>query len=129
VSIRGSIFLARLKAHHLLRFLLVGFAFTFCSCATNDHPPCRRVSAAEFMRPHTFKGIPTDEFIGVTRGTNRASTVQDDAKAFKTVWEMGLFHGWAVIWCPVNELPKDYLEKARENPNRKPAEAVPGRRH
>ncbi len=39
--------------------------------------------------------------------------------AFKKVWELGLNHGWAVLWCPVEELPKSFLATAREKPFRK----------
>ncbi len=90
-----------------------------CSCATNDNPPCRRVSAGEFMRPHTFKGIPSDEFIGVTGAPKGFNPTAREHKAFKKIWEMGWFHGWAVIWCPAEELPKEYLANAHKRPNRK----------
>ena len=72
------------------------------------------------MRPHTFKGIATDQFIGITNeGTPRQASRKPE-KAFKTIWQMGLLHGWAVIWCPANELPEDYLKSAATHPNRKP---------
>lgn len=85
------------------------------SCATNDHPPCRRVNAQEFMRPHTFKGIASDRFIGTSKPL---SFFSKSGKAYKEIWEPGLFHGWAVIWIPVTELPPDYLAEARQKPNR-----------
>lgn len=88
------------------------------ACATNDKPPCRRVSATEFMRPHTFKGIASDEFVGVTSSPRGFHPRGNKGKAFKTIWEMGMFRSWAVIWCPVNELPEDYLATARTKPNR-----------
>ena len=93
-------------------------AISLSSCATNDNPPCRRVTAKEFMRPHTFKGIPSDQFIGVTNAPNNFTPVKGEGKAYKNIWEMGVFHGWAIIWCPTDELPKDYLAKAHKNPNR-----------
>lgn len=96
----------------------VGAALLTC-CATDDRPPCRRVSAAEFMRPHTFKGLASDQFIGVSGAPFDSPDQRKPEKAFKQIWEMGLFHGWAVIWCPVSELPADYLDSAREKPNRK----------
>ena len=71
------------------------------------------------MRPHAFKGIATDQFIGTTTTGIRASRDSKPDKAFKTVWEMGLFHGWAIIWCPTEALPSDYLATAKEHPNRK----------
>jgi hypothetical protein len=89
------------------------------SCATNDNPPCRRVTAEEFMRPHTFKGIPSDEFIGTTSAPARFRPTPNEDKAFKKIWEMGWSHGWAVIWCPTGELPRDYLVHAKSKPNRK----------
>lgn len=71
------------------------------------------------MRPHPFKGVATDQFIGTTStGFSHARDGQPD-KAFKTIWEMGLFHGWAVIWCPVKELPGDYLRDAPTHPTRR----------
>ncbi len=85
------------------------------SCATDDNPPCRRVTAEEFMRPHTFKGIATDRFIGISPPLRNSTKA---AKVFKEIWEMGLNHGWAVIWAPVDELPADYLKEARQKPNR-----------
>jgi len=103
-----------MKHRDLNALLAIGAAFAVTSCATNDSPPCRRVSAQEFMRPHTFKGIATVQFVGFNHSRDRKPN-----KAFKTIWEMGLFHGWAVIWCPVEELPGDYLATAREKPNRK----------
>jgi hypothetical protein len=45
--------------------------------------------------------------------------MKNEAKAFKKIWEMGVFHEWAVIWCPEEELPKDYLANARVKPNRR----------
>lgn len=94
--------------------------FSLVGCATNDNPPCRRVNAAEFMRPHTFKGIASDQFIGITHTGMPHHHSGTPDKAFKTIWQMGLFSGWAVIWCPANELPTDYLKSAATNPNRKP---------
>ena len=55
----------------------------------------------EFMRPHTFKGIPSDAFIGVT-----------DEKAFKKVFRFGFVDSWEVLWTPIEGLPRDYLDKA-----------------
>ncbi|MDI1315513.1 hypothetical protein [Prosthecobacter sp.] len=85
------------------------------SCATNDNPPCRKVSAQEFMRPHTFKGIASDRFIGITKPITPSSK---SGKAYKEIWEMGLFYGWAVIWIPVEELPPDYIARVHQQPNR-----------
>lgn len=102
----------------LSRWILAAAAAALTACATNDSPPCRRVSATEFMRPHTFKGIASDEFVGVTSSPRGFPPRENEGKAFKTIWEMGMFRSWAVIWCPVNELPKDYLATARKNPNR-----------
>lgn len=90
------------------------------SCATNDRPPCRRVTAEEFMRPHTFKGIPSDEFIGTTSAPGKFRPMPNEEKAFKKVWEMGWSHDWAILWCPAAELPRDYLANAKSKPNRKP---------
>jgi hypothetical protein len=89
-------------------------------CATDNHPPCRRVSAAEFMRPHTFKGLATDRFIGVSKPVPFSSNPgnENEGRAFKEVWDYGLFHSWAVLWVPVNELPRDYLFNAHKEPNR-----------
>lgn len=98
-----------------VKFVCIGLIMVclLSSCGSNDNPPCRRVSAQEFMRPHTFKGIPTDEFIGSTRaGTSGMK------RAFKQIWEMGWNYGWAVIWTPVSELPPDYLKTAHRKPNR-----------
>ena len=92
-------------------------------CATNDNPPCRRVVASEFMRPHPFKGLATDRFIGVTQPLN-ATRRSDGQRAFKEVWELGLRHGWAVLWIPAGELPADYLAHAPREPNR-PSHRVP----
>lgn len=104
----------------LSRWVIVAItAFLLSACASNDNPPCRRVSAREFMRPHTFKGIASDEFIGVSGAPSRFAPMKNEGKAFKKIWEFGLFHGWAVIWCPEEDLPKDYLINARMKPNRK----------
>ena len=89
------------------------------ACASNDNPPCRRVSAQDFIRPHTFKGIATDQFIGVTASPAHFPPMKGETKAFKTIWELGLFNGWAVIWCPADELPRDYLRTAHTKPNRR----------
>ena len=62
---------------------------------------CRKVSAAEFMRPHTFKGIPSDAFIGVT-----------DQKAFKKIFRFGFVDSWEVLWTPAKDLPSDYIKQA-----------------
>jgi hypothetical protein len=87
-------------------------------CATEDSPPIRRVSAQEFMRPHTFKGLPTDQFIGITQtGLNRSRDRKPD-KAFKQIWSTSLFSSWSVIWCPAEELPEDYIRTASTEPNR-----------
>ncbi len=94
-------------------------ALLFVGCASDDNPPCRRVSAQEFVRPHTFKGMASDQFIGVSSSPSHFTPMKGDAKAFKTIWEFGINHGWAVIWCPVEELPADYLRTARTKPNRK----------
>ena len=106
--------------HHLRYAALFIVATLLSGCATNDKPPCRRVDAKEFMRPHTFKGIATDRFIGVTRIHHRPQS-NDDRKAFKEIWQMGLFHGWAVLWIPAKELPGDYLANAYNEPNRPPS--------
>lgn len=103
--------------HHLRYAALFIVATLLSGCATNDKPPCRRVDAKEFMRPHTFKGIATDRFIGVTK-TRRRSHSDDDRKAFKEIWELGLIAGWAVLWIPAKELPDDYLANAYNEPNR-----------
>ncbi len=77
------------------------------------------------MRPHTFKGVATDQFIGKTMaGFSHASDSRPD-KAFKTIYEMGLFHSWAVIWCPVKELPGDYMRAAHTQPARSSAPVSP----
>ena len=102
----------QMKTHTLI-ILTIVLTFLCFSCATNERPPCRKVSAAEFMRPHTFKGIATDDFIGTTSGN-----IREDRKAFKKIWELGLNHSWAVLWCPVDELPQDYLATAHEKPYR-----------
>jgi hypothetical protein len=114
--------MTQLKIHYMkirlnLSTIAVVCAIGLSSCATNDNPPCRRVTAKEFMRPHTFKGIPTDQFIGVTGAPNHFTPMKGEGKAFKHIWEMGVFHGWAIIWCPTDELSKDYLSKARQAPN------------
>ena len=96
-----------ISLHCLLLTLTLG------SCATNDNPPCRRVTAKEFMRPHTFKGIASDRFIGISSPKMNDSK---SGKAFKEIWELGLFHGWAVIWIPVAELPPDYVAEAHRKP-------------
>ena len=69
------------------------------------------------MRPHTFKGIATNRFIGVTKNRHRSRS-DDDRKAFKEIWELGLIAGWAVLWIPAKELPDDYLTNAYNEPNR-----------
>lgn len=71
------------------------------------------------MRPHTFKGIATDQFVGTTMTEAKIPSDRKPDKAFKTIWQMGLFHGWAVIWCPASELPPGYLSTAKDRPNRK----------
>lgn len=111
-----------MKTQHMLKAAAAVYALGLSSCATNDNPPCRRVSAQEFMRPHTFKGIPSDQFIGVTSAPGNFAPVKGEGKAFKKIWQLGVFHGWAVIWCPTDELPKDYLSNAREKPNRRTTE-------
>jgi len=98
-------------------FLLI-VSILFTGCATNDSPPVRRVSADEFMRPHTFKGVPTDQFIGTTQTGSGRSRDRKPDRAFKQVWDTGVFHSWAVIWCPAEELPADYLRNAGIQPNR-----------
>ena len=103
--------------HHLRYAALFIVATLLSGCATNDKPPCRRVDAKEFMRPHTFKGFATDRFIGITRNRYRHQG-NDNCRAFKEVWELGLFHGWAVLWIPAKELPDDYLANAYNKPNR-----------
>lgn len=101
-----------MKSCHTATLLL---AAALSSCASNDNPPCRRVTAEQFMRPHRFKGIPSDRFIGISSPTRVSAKT---GKAFKEIWEMGFNHHWAVIWVPVNELPADYLAEAHEKPNR-----------
>jgi len=104
--------------HHLFALALLITSLVLTGCATKDSPPLRRVSAEEFMRPHTFKGLPTDQFIGTTNhGLGHSGDLKPD-RAFKQVWEIGFFHSWAVIWCPVDELPADYLRNAHTQPNR-----------
>jgi hypothetical protein len=106
------------KMNHLVALALLTPSLIFSGCATNDSPPIRRVSADEFMRPHSFKGIPTDQFIGTTyTGVHRSRDRKQD-RAFKQVWDTGLFHSWAVIWCPADELPAEYLRTASSQPNR-----------
>ena len=105
----------RSAAMKMQEFVCAIGAILLSSCASNDNPPCRRVSAEQFMRPHTFKGIPTDQFIGTT-GEGAMSHGSGDKRAFKQVWELGLNHGWAVLWCPVEELPQSYLRTAHEKP-------------
>lgn len=102
------------------RFPLVWAVFLIAmpSCATSASPPLRRVSASEFMRPHTFKGVPTDQFIGATQSGFEHSQDRNPETAFKKIWEIGLFHSWAVLWCPADELPADYLRNAHAHPNR-----------
>ena len=97
---------------------IVSVTAILSGCATNDSPPIRRVSAEEFMRPHTFKGLPTDQFIGVTQtGLNRSRDRKPD-RAFKQILTASLFSSWAVIWCPADELPADYIRTASTTPNR-----------
>lgn len=103
----------QLAALLLVTALLAGCATTY----DNDHPPCRRVDATEFMRPHTFKGVATDRFIGITQPLFPAAD-KDERRAFKEIWEVGNFHGWAVLWIPASELPSDYLTNALSQPNR-----------
>lgn len=98
---------------HLAAMLLLTAALT--SCATDNNPPCRRVTAEQFMRPHTFKGLSTDRFIGVSPPTRGSAKT---GKAFKEIWELGFNHSWAIIWVPVNELPADYVAEAHQKPNR-----------
>lgn len=98
-----------------ISLLCLLLTLTLSSCATNDNPPCRRVNAQEFMRQHTFKGIASDRFIGISNPKARFSK---SGKAYKEIWELGLFYGWAVIWVPVEELPPDYVAEAPQKPNR-----------
>ncbi|MGC3960644.1 MAG: hypothetical protein QM813_22735 [Verrucomicrobiota bacterium] len=93
--------------------LLAGCAASY----DHDHPPCRRVDAAEFMRPHTFKGVATDRFIGITQPLFPTAD-KDERRAFKEIWEVENFHSWAVLWIPASELPPDYLTNAVSRPNR-----------
>jgi|688.fasta_scaffold1014294_1 hypothetical protein len=97
---------------------VLGFSFLASSCATQDSPPLRRVTAEEFMRPRYFKGAPSDQFIGTTGNEFRFSANRKPERAFKQVVDFGLFHRWAVIWCPVDELPEDYLRKADSGASR-----------
>ncbi len=93
-------------------------------CATkydNDRPPCRRVDATEFMRAHRFKGVATDRFIGIT---HPFLAPDDERRAFKEIFELGMNHGWAVLWIPASELPPDYLANAHNQPVR-PDTSVP----
>ena len=100
--------------------ILATFSFVLlaASCATNSRPPCRQVSADEFMRPHLLKGLPSDRFIGVAPPPFLSRRNPDKGKAYKEIWEIGLNHSFAILWCPVTELPKDYLKTAKEHPNR-----------
>jgi hypothetical protein len=100
----------------------IALAGIVSACATNDNPPCRRVSATEFMRPHTFKGLASDRFIGVAEPPFSGSGTR---RAFKQVWELGLTHSWAVLWVPTAELPSDYLANAHKEPNRPSARRTP----
>jgi hypothetical protein len=97
----------------LVTALLAGCATTY----NDDHPPCRRVDATEFMRPHLFKGVATDRFIGITQPL-LPNADKDGRRAFKEIWEVGNFHGWAVLWIPASELPSDYLANAHKEPSR-----------
>lgn len=98
--------------------LLASILLAGCASTPNDNnPPCRRVDATEFMRPHTFKGVATDRFIGVTMPLFPSSD-SDERRAFKEIWEVGNFHSWAVLWIPARELPADYLTNAPIEPNR-----------
>jgi hypothetical protein len=82
-------------------FLALALLLPSCS---SDTVRCRKVSAAEFMRPHTFKGIASDAFIGTA-----------DEKTFKKVFHFGLVNSWEVLWIPSRELPSDYLLKAAQS--------------
>lgn len=104
--------------HRFARYSALLLATLMASCASNDSPPIRRVSATEFMRSHTFKGLPTDQFIGTTKSGFSHSGDRKPHRAFKQISDLGFFHSWAVIWCPVDELPEDYLRKAATEPNR-----------
>ena len=65
----------------LSRWVIVAItALLLSACASNDNPPCRRVSAREFMRPHTFKGIASDEFIGVSGAPSRFAPMKNEGK-------------------------------------------------
>ncbi len=98
--------------------LILPITFLLASCATEYSPPCRRVSAQQFMAPHTFKGFPTDQFIGTTKTWPKAE--DGPHKAFKQIWQLGWVCSWAIIWCPVDELPADFLKHAHEKPYRLP---------
>ena len=104
--------------NHLFPLVILIAGVISTGCATNDSPPIRRVSAQEFMRPHTFKGVPTDQFIGTTQTGLGGSRDRKPDRAFKQIWSLGIFSSWAVIWCPVEELPADYLRTASTQPNR-----------
>ena len=65
------------------------------------------------MQANRFKGLATDRFIGVSEGSV-AFPESQNRRAYKEVFEIGLFHSWAVQWCPVEELPEDFHEKVKE---------------
>jgi len=67
------------------------------------------------MRPHLFKGVPTDRFIGTSTDLYKSESKKND-KAFKEIQELGWNYSWAVLWCPVIELPEEYLRNAHKNP-------------
>lgn len=88
---------------------------TLSGCRSGD-PPCVRVDAGEFMRPHTFKGVATDRFIGVSTPVHPERN-PGDSRAYKEVYDATLFHTWRILWIPTRELPADYLERVKRQPN------------
>ncbi len=79
---------------------------------------CYRVSAQEFMRPHGVAAMDWDQFIGVSKPYRPGRGAE---LAFKMVPYVSIISGGypkCVIWCPVSELPADYLKNAHKKPNR-----------
>jgi hypothetical protein len=95
-------------------FGLAAMLMASCTVVTRDSPTVRRVSADGFMAAHTFKGLPTDQFIGTTGNLFNHGSGRKPEKAFKQIWSA--YAGWGIIWCPTSELPEDFLRSAHEQP-------------
>ena len=85
------------------------------SCASRDNPTCRRVSAEQFMAGHWMKVTPSDQFLGTAGDPFEGPDSKKEGNAFK---QIGWKHSWTIIWCPVSELPADYLKNAHKEPIR-----------